>query len=481
MSDIGLSTLASALQADTALLDTASNNLANINTPGYAREAVNLAPDPASGFLQAGGGVSIASVQALVDSVYASTNVVAQGAQGSTAQASQILTSIEGIFPEPSSSGLGAQLSQFWSDVGNLATNPGQAGAQQTVAVDAQRLASSLNASSTQLTQLSSSLQAQVGTGSADGGQLSEVNALLAKVATLNQGIVAGKAAGQNVNALGDEQRDAVNKLATLIGSTTTTQADGSLTVRIGGIQLVSGDNAETLATTGAAATADLAVVTGSGTTVGVGGSIGANIVAVDTTIAGYQSQLSAVADSLAGNVNSLQANGLDAKGDPGQAIAGSWAGTVLPDIFVTAGSTTYTPGSNSAATIAVSAAYAADPSLIATAAAPGAGNANVIGTGTLDGSNAQTMAALASATTGPDAAYRGLIGTLGSDAANATTAATTAANMATTAAANVASASGVNQNQEEINVLSAQNAFQAASKAVSAITASFQSLLQAV
>ena len=153
----------------------------------------------------------------------------------------------------------------------------------------------------------------------------------------------------------------------------------------------------------------------------------------------------------------------------------------MLPDIFVTTGSSTYTPGGNSAATIAVSAAYAADPSLIATAAAPGAGNANVIGTATLDGTNAQTMAALASATDGPDAIYRGLIGNLGSDAANATTAASTATNLASTAAANVAAASGVNQNQEEIDVLSAQNAFQAASKAISAVTASFQSLLQAV
>jgi len=481
VSDLGLSTLASALQADTALLDTASNNLANINTPGYAQEAVNLSPESAAGPYQVGQGVSITSVQALVDAVYASTNVVAQGAQGSATQTSQILTSIEGIFPEPSSSGLGGQLAQLWSDIGNLATNPGQSGAQQAVAVDAQHLASSLNASSTQLTQLASSLQAQVGTGAADGGQLSEVNSLLAQVATLNQGIVAGAAAGQDVNALGDQRRAAVDTLATLVGSTTSTQPDGSLTVRIGGIQLVSGDNALTLATSGSSAGADLAVVTGSGTTIGVGGSIGANIAAIDTTIAGYQSQLSAVADSLAGNVNSLQANGLDAAGDPGQAIAGSWAGTVLPDIFVTTGSSTYTPGGNSAATIAVSAAYAADPSLIATAAAPGAGNANVIGTATLDGTNAQTMAALASATDGPDAIYRGLIGNLGSDAANATTAASTATNMASTAAANVAAASGVNQNQEEIDVLSAQNAFQAASKAISAVTASFQSLLQAV
>ena len=481
MSDLGLSILASALQADTAELDTASNNLANVNTPGYARETVNLAPETAASVSHVGEGVSITSVQALTDAVYASANVVAQGAQGGATQTDQILKSIEGIFPEPSSTGLASLLSQFWSDIGALATNPGQPGAQQAVAADAQRVAESLNGSATQLTQLSTTLQTQVGTGGADGGQLAEVNSLLTRVATLNRAIVAGDAAGQNVNALGAERRDAVNQLATLVGSTTSAQADGSLTVRIGGIQLVSGDSAEKLATTGSAAGTNLAVVTSAGTPIGVGGSIGADIVAVDTTIAGYQAQLAAVADSLAGNVNNLQANGLDAKGDPGQAIAGPWAGTVLPDIFVSRGSTTYTPGANSAATFAVSAAYAADPSLIATAAAPGPGNANAIGTATLDGTNAQVMAALTNSATGPDTAYRQLIGTLGSDASNATAVATTASNVATSAAANVASTSGVNQNQEEISVLSAQNAFEAASKAVSAVTASFQSLLQAV
>ena len=49
MSDFGLSIAASGLNADTAELDTASNNLSNINTPGYAQEVVNLSPEAAAG------------------------------------------------------------------------------------------------------------------------------------------------------------------------------------------------------------------------------------------------------------------------------------------------------------------------------------------------------------------------------------------------------------------------------------------------
>ena len=62
MSDMGLSIVASGLAADTADLNTAANNLANINTPGYAAEQVNLSPEAGKGPSGSGQGVLIGSV-----------------------------------------------------------------------------------------------------------------------------------------------------------------------------------------------------------------------------------------------------------------------------------------------------------------------------------------------------------------------------------------------------------------------------------
>lgn len=482
MSDFGLSIAASGLIADTAELDTASNNLSNIKTPGYAREVVNLSPEDAAGPLGAGRGVSIGSVSELTDAVYEAANVSAEGVQGAAGQANQVMTAIESIFPEPNTDGLASQLSAFWSDLSTLASNPGQAGAQQTVATDAQQLAHTLNNSTAQLSQLSSTLQSEIGTGANDGGALAQANGLLRQIAQLNRGIVAGDAGGQNVNALSDERRAAVDQLAGLLGISTMTQSDGSLTVLSGGVELVGGTVAQMLTAAGSAVAGNLSVSTANGVTLAPGGSIGASLTAVNTTIPDYQSQLSDVANTLAQSVNALQAGGMDAAGDPGSAIAGAYTGTILPNIFVDGGSTTtYTATTTSAASIAVSAAYASDPALIATAAAPGPGNSNVIGSATNDSSNVQAMAALAGASAGPDAAYRSFIGALGTDASNASATATSATNLATTASNNLATISGVNQNEEEVNILSAQNAFQAASQAINAIHQSFQSLLQAV
>jgi flagellar hook-associated protein 1 FlgK len=480
---MGLSIAASGLAADSAELDTASNNLANVSTVGYAAEQVNLSLQPATGPFGTGQGVIIGSVTRLTDAVYNAASVGAQGVQGAATQTSQVMSSIESIFPEPSSTGIASQLSTLWSSLATLATNPNQVGAEQAAVGAAQSVASSINGSFTQLSQLSSSLQSEVGSGSPDGGTLAQANALLAQVASLNAGIVAGSASGQDANALSDQSSAAVNQLAGLLGVTSTTSADGSVSVFSNGVQLVGGVVAQTLSTSGSAGTNNLAVVTANGVTLQAGGSIGANVTAVNSTIPGYEAQLNTVADSLATSVNTLQANGLDANGDAGSNLAAS--GTILPNIFVDGGSpTTYTntsAGFNSAATIAVSPALSANPALIATAAAPGAGNSNAIGTPTLDGTNAQAMAALASSTNGPDAIYQSMIGSLGTESANAINASTSASSLATTAASNLSSISGVNENNEEVDILAAQNAFQASSQVVNAITACFASLIQAV
>jgi flagellar hook-associated protein 1 FlgK len=249
------------------------------------------------------------------------------------------------------------------------------------------------------------------------------------------------------------------------------------------GVQLVGGNVAQTLSTTGSAATANLAITTANGVTVNAGGSIGATLTAVNTTIPDYQSKLNAVADALATGVNAAQANGLSASGIAGSAIAG--ASTALPNIFVNNGSSsTYTtspPAVNSASTIEVAPALVADPSLVATAAAPGPGNSNVIGTATLDGSNAQAMAALASSTTGPDTTYQSMIGALGTQAASALTTSNSAQGLLTTASNNLSTITGVDQNTQEVNILAAQNAFEANSKVMNAINSCFQALIAAV
>ena len=94
---------------------------------------MDLTPEAAAGPLGVGQGVVVGSVSELTDAVYEAGNVAAEGVQGAATQTSQVMSSVESIFPEPSSTGIASQLSSLWSDLSTLATNPNQVGAEQAV------------------------------------------------------------------------------------------------------------------------------------------------------------------------------------------------------------------------------------------------------------------------------------------------------------------------------------------------------------
>ena len=283
MSDMGLSIAASGLAADTAELDTASNNLSNIDTPGYAAEQVELTPEAAAGPLGVGQGVVVGSVSELTDAVYEASNVAAEGVQGAATQTSQVMSSVESIFPEPSSTGHRLPAvhpvvrpldPRHQCQSGRRRTGGGRCGPVGGHLHQWQLLpAESAGVVAAERGRIGCGRRRHPGHGEQppDGGGTAQRAASWP-----------GPAGGQDVNALSDESRSAVNQLASLLGVNASTAASGSVSVYLNGVQLVAGDVAQTLSTTGSAGTANLAVVTANGVTVETGGSIGANLTAVE-------------------------------------------------------------------------------------------------------------------------------------------------------------------------------------------------------
>ena len=224
------------------------------------------------------------------------------------------------------------------------------------------------------------------------------------QVAQLNQGIVAGDSAGQNVNALGDERRSAVDQLAGFLGISTSTAPDGALTIYSGGVQLVSGNVAQTLMSTGSAATGNLGVATSSGIALQPSGSIGADLTAVNTTLPGYQAQLSAVANALAGEPQHApgQRHGCERRSRCGhrRGLHRDRSAEHLrrPGFGLLVHAQRHV-GRHHRRLVRLSGQTlrsSPPPPL------PGPSNSNVIGSATLDSTNAQAMAAVAGSATGP-------------------------------------------------------------------------------
>jgi flagellar hook-associated protein 1 FlgK len=360
----GLSTALRGLVASQVMLDIAAHNTANANTPGFSRQRVGLiasAPFSYPAFNrsglpgQVGTGVSVATITRVRD---AFLDLQLRGQiplEGAWTTRRDELTKVEAVFPEPDASGLGTVLGRLWDAWHELAADPTSAAARSAVVESAATLTSRLNHDAAQLETLASGIDYQV------GQDVAKVNDLAARIASLNTQIQRVRITGDHPNDLEDQRDTLLDELVAIVPATLQPEADGTVTVLVGGTDLVSRDRTRTLSTV-----QDLAghaiPAWADGSTVVVGSArLGTLASLRDVDLAGYRTRLDTLAAGVADAVNALHRTGIDPT-------------TGLPsvlDLF------TYTPG-RAAASIAVNGAITANPGRLVTAAAanqPGDGS----------------------------------------------------------------------------------------------------------
>src|ERR1700743_1699151 len=112
----------SGLQAAQTGLTTGSNNIPNVNTPGYAREIVDLSPAVAGGV---GDGVTVADVRRVTNQYLEGANYQASSAAGSSGVISTLLAQAKAAFGDPTKAGNYLnQLSTVFSDFTASANDP---------------------------------------------------------------------------------------------------------------------------------------------------------------------------------------------------------------------------------------------------------------------------------------------------------------------------------------------------------------------
>jgi flagellar hook-associated protein 1 FlgK len=442
----------SGLRASQYALSVISQNIANADTPGYTRETTDL--EDVSGTstgLYTGhgslGGVRIASTDRNDDPVLDARlrTVQADGAKADTASAQ--LQSVETIFPEPSTSGLGSQLSTVWNDWANVANNPGGSSStavRQTLLSDVATVTGTLNTMSTNLAQIQSTTSQEL------AANVTSINTYTGELATLNGQIGIATATGANANSLLDQRDQLLSKMSSLAGAVATINANGSATVTLDGQTLVSSttSNAMTVNSSNQVSVGGTAVTLTTG-------SMAAQVTALTTTIPGFQSQLDSVASSLASTLNSAQAAGYDQNGNAGTAMIGTSDGS----------------GTVTAANVKV---ILTSPAGIAAAATQTTG-------GNLDGSNALAVSATGSSATSPDASYANLVGAVGTASAAAQQAQSTQDAVVTAVTNQQQSISGVNYDQEVTDMMSYQQSYNASAKVLTTINSLFDTLLSMV
>jgi flagellar hook-associated protein 1 FlgK len=332
-----LSMAARSLEAQRAGLDVAGQNIANLNTPGYARRRLLLAE-----VVDGTGGVEVLGTRALRDRVLDSRVRTAIPDESREGAIVSTLALVETAIGAPGQ-GIDGRLAAFFDAFSALSVDPTSTVARDGAILQGTQLASAFNATASQLA--ASARLADSGVRGAVG----EVNTLTTQIAALNDAIATAN--GVDVAALKDRQLVAIEELSALTPVAVLTRSDGGVDVTLpSGRALVIGGSSYgvTLGNgPGGVATLSLggAVITGDITS----GRIGGLLHARDTLIPGYQARLDELAYGVAQEVNTLHQSGFDLNGAAGTAF-------FVPPAAV----------AGAAAALTVSAPIQANPSLLA-------------------------------------------------------------------------------------------------------------------
>ncbi|HEX2903191.1 MAG TPA: flagellar hook-associated protein FlgK, partial [Jatrophihabitans sp.] len=355
------------------------------------------------------------------------------GRNGYLQTSASTLSSVEGLFNEPSDTGLAEQLNNFWNSWATVANNPGDSGARNVVLQNAAGVAGTLNETSASLSRLSDSLSQQAGSA------VTQINTAASSLAQLNGAIAVNNATGHVDNQLLDQRDSLLMSLSDLAGAQSSINADGTATVSIGGQNLV---NSVTATTVSLDPSNQLLV--GGTPAAATSGQLQGYLDGLTTTIPHYAAQLDQVAAALASTVNSAQAGGYDLNGNPGAAM---FSGATAATISVTM----------------------TDPKLLAASGTPG---------GNLDGSVALANSHLGNAAGGADDAYRALIGDLATGSQQATQRAGVQQSVTTSVDTLADSSSGVSIDEETTNMLTYQRAYQASSRVLTTVDETLDTLI---
>jgi flagellar hook-associated protein 1 len=425
-------------------LQVTSNNIANVNTPGYARQRPDLEETPPVqiGGITFGTGVNLASVTSLRDSILdlrVNQETQQQGQLNAFIGGGQ---QIQALFNETQGTGLQAPLTAFFSSLSSLAANPSDLNVRQSVITAGQNLARAFNQSSTNLTTLQRNVDLSV------KQSVGQINTLTAQIATVNAQVSAATSTGQNPGAFIDQRQQLLNKLSNLIDISEIDAGNGSLTITAsnGAPLVVANQNFQL--TTQPNTLNGLQHIFSQGTDITAkitGGQLAGQLQIRDREITSVQTSLDTLATGLANAVNTQHQAGFDLNGVQGG------------NFFVPppAG------GAGAAGSLAVA---ITDPRKIAASADGSAG----------DNANANALVALQNQLVAggqtPLGAYSALVFQIGNDVSSAQANEQAGSLVLQQLQDLQGGVSGVDINEEAANLVRFQNAYQASAQIASII-----------
>ena len=307
-----------ALMASGKSIQVTTNNVANANTPGYARQSLTLATrgTERSGGLLLGMGVSAQEVSSAYDGFSQGQVYGRLGEHAHAGSKQAAFESIESMFVDGDASGIGSSLHDFFDSFEELEANPSLSGARLRVLQAGENLASFFNRTARDLD------ARQVHADNRVVASLTGVNNLTTQIAELNRTIKEFEAGGKQAHDLRSQRTDLVEQLSEFGPVRTEDGSDGTLRVLFGGHTIVEGGKARPLSAVQDPVTGFSEVHIGMANTsfritesLEGSGKIAAAIYERDTVLQGMENNLDELAFTVHQEVNNLHVTGFGLDG----------------------------------------------------------------------------------------------------------------------------------------------------------------------
>ena len=444
-------------------LDITANNIANVNTEGYSRQRLNMEqnePVRYEGGTLGTGVRANRTIQRIYDRFLAGQIAGAASQQGRWDAQLETLEKAELMFDDASGYGLNGAMTEFWNSWQDVANNPSGYTERATLLANTENLTMVFNKLSRDLSQVQGDSDLSI------KGAVDSINGLTSEIASLNLKIAEVEAGNEHsANAFRDQRDLKLNALSSLVDVNSFEDADGYLTIiTANGHTLVDRTRSWDLTTeTNANGFQDIFWESSSGAQQNITGDLSTGklkgwIEARDVIIPEYLTRLDDMAVAMANAVNTQHNSGLDRNGDPGLDFFSPFTG---------------------ASDITVNGLIVNDTNLIAAAAdtegVPG-GNSNAI---TVAEIQHRLLMSGGSATI--DDFFNGLVSDVGWFVSQAKVNMDHQSTVSLQLATYREEVSGVSMDEEMVNMVQFQSAYNAAAKLVSTVDEMLEALIAMV
>ncbi|MCD6274219.1 MAG: flagellar hook-associated protein FlgK [Deltaproteobacteria bacterium] len=347
-----------ALATQQKAIDVTGNNIANVNTPGYSRQRLTMeSTDPIRyGTGQMSSGVRAnRKIDRMYDQFLGSQINNENQSLGKWEAQNNSLEKVEMIFDEASGNGLNQAMGDFWNAWQELANNPSGHVERVELLARSQTMAGMFNETASDLEQVGKDMDTNI------KGTVDEINLLAKEIADLNEKIRKAEVGGHSANEFSDQRDLVLKELSGFIDINSFEDNQGHMTVLTGGGHpLVEGFSSYGLTTEINAGHYNVEWINSDGNQTDItanisGGKLKGWIETRDVAVPDYLGRMDALSVSISDNVNDLHTIGYDLNDDKGgiffsgtSALNMAVDSTLLADTdLIAAGSLSGEPGDN--------------------------------------------------------------------------------------------------------------------------------------